>query len=204
MNLVIWWCLYSLLFFCHPVCQRACELPPESPCKPELPRDTVLFYAFNTKKQQWNDRCCMSWGWVRRAVIFVAWCPQVVLFVCKHLIFSRMNSDSPFLIGNNHLWLVISLLSVRDKTQELCTCDGGGKRWPLPLFCCRWALAGSPRSKCSSVTLRSCISSRPEDNAHELSLDFTSDIHVQAILPSSCSQGCAQRQKPSLCFDLPC
>lgn len=38
-----------------------------------------------------------------------------------------MNSDSPFLIGNNHFWLVISLLSVRDKTQELCTCDGRGK-----------------------------------------------------------------------------
>lgn len=60
-------------------------------------------------------------------MIFVAWCPQVVVFVCKRLIFFSMNSDSPFLIGNNNLWLVISLLSVRDKTQELCTCDGRGK-----------------------------------------------------------------------------
>lgn len=69
--------------------------------------------------------------------------------------------------------------------QELRVCDGEGKQWPLPLCCCRWALADPSRSMCCCAAQRGCISSW-EDHVHILALGCASDFHLWVCCHMSC------------------
>lgn len=61
-----------------------------------------------------------------------------VLFVSKHFSFSVINSNAFFLDKNNQAMAsYVLVVSLGEATRTVCVFDGEGKRWPVPLFCCR-------------------------------------------------------------------
>lgn len=126
----------------------------------------------------------------------LAWCPQVVLFVCKHFSFSVRNSNSSFMVEKKPL---TSWMSVWDKPQDLCLT--GREKDNHCFYFAADALSGSLRSGSSCVAPRVCWYCW-ESHVHVLALDHAGFFHQQVILLPGCSLGLSHRQKSSLCYGL--